>query len=366
MMARSPARPIKPDHESHWNLRIAAARAAQTRTRLSFLASTVISVALLIAIFNFEFSWSRNFAYSAKEASQTEVINQNLDKAPNPQGTIQAELIKNWIDSGRMKISLLGVDIGGDDATIMGSLSLYILTIWFFYCIRRENHSIVRLLQDAGQTQDKELKLAVFHDINSYTVFTAIGADRAIDTLETPIYEKPPEAHNRPRFLFLIFLPVITVLLMMTIDITSLCRDAVARNTNHTLLHEITHSTETLWSLSKSLWAKGEESQLMNGKELTQLGMIEFVALFFFVLIFMNCNEIRKCEKATETVLAEFYKRHINPSLATKITKRRSLREYLTTLTWYAAAAVSITAAVIAFWFFCILIKKSPIMDCLV
>jgi hypothetical protein len=50
--------------EDQWNIRIQAARDAQTRSRLSFLASTVISVAMLIAIFNFEFSWLRNVAVS--------------------------------------------------------------------------------------------------------------------------------------------------------------------------------------------------------------------------------------------------------------------------------------------------------------
>jgi hypothetical protein len=93
-----------------WSLRIAGARDAQTRTRWAFLASTVISVALIIAIFNFEFSWLRNFALK-KEFPSTAM-----------QTEIQKDLMKSWIDSGRLKISVLGVDIGGSDATIMGSL----------------------------------------------------------------------------------------------------------------------------------------------------------------------------------------------------------------------------------------------------
>jgi hypothetical protein len=97
-----------------WNIRIQAARDAQTRSRLAFLASTVISVAMLIAIFNFELSWLRELAPH--------------DDPGIKAGSAQAELVnearKEWVDSLRVKISLLRVDIDQDDSSVLGSFAL--------------------------------------------------------------------------------------------------------------------------------------------------------------------------------------------------------------------------------------------------
>jgi hypothetical protein len=185
--------------EDQWSIRIEAGRDAQTRSRFAFLACIVISVAIIIAVFNFELSWLRNI--TGPDPSGITAVQQEL----------RTETRKAWVNSERVKISLLGVNIAESDLSLIGSISLYVLTMWFFYCMRRENHLIANLLVDADQKNDKEIGLAVFHGIASYTVFTTIGGDEPIREVRPP-----PSRENRlPPVhwinIFLLFLPAITI-----------------------------------------------------------------------------------------------------------------------------------------------------------
>jgi len=228
---------------------------------------------MLISIFNYEFSWMRNVA---------------VNDDPNIlSGSIQAELRrearKEWVDSGRMKISLLGVDLAESDASLLGSFGLYVLTIWFFYCMRRENHLIAHLIIDADHHEKKEVSLSVYHGIASYTVFTTIGGDYPIGTVRPP----PPrwDAVDRIHFtnLGLLFLPAITILLMMATDMLSLYRASPYRPTPESLGFAL-----TAWE-----WA--------------QVAFVEAIALLFLVLTTVKCRDILNFEKATEHVLREFH-----------------------------------------------------------
>jgi hypothetical protein len=257
---------------NHWTIRVRAARDAQVRTRFAFLASTVISVALIIVIFNFEFSWYRNFANKT-----------DFHKVAEVQQEVQKEILKNWVDSSRLKIAVLGIDLGGSDATLLGSISLYILTTWFYYCMRRENHLIARLLIDADRSNDDDIKLAAYHAINSYTVFTTIGDDDPIRDLRPPPPHRHSVAHNRLMFLLLVFLPAVTILFMIGTDLWSLTHEALARDPAKLL------------------------SEMLSSSERTQIEVIDGIGILVFGAILSLCNNIRKCEGATEGVLRQFY-----------------------------------------------------------
>jgi hypothetical protein len=254
-----------------WEMRIAAGRDAQTRSRLAFLATTVISVSLIITIFNFNFSWLHNFAWpeSTHFTGVQEEVREGLRKA--------------WLEGGRLNISLLGIQIAGYDATILGSLSLYILTLWFYYCIRRENHLIANLLIDAKQKDDQDTSLAVYHGIASYTVFTTIGGDAPIKAIDPP----PPRANSvakiRPVNALLMFLPAITVAFMIVTDIWTLAHASPARD-----------SSDILWNLLST----GEKEQAAG---------IESCAIFLLLFITAACFAILQFEKSTESVLRQFH-----------------------------------------------------------
>jgi hypothetical protein len=256
--------------EDQWSIRIEAGRDAQTRSRLAFLACIVISVAIIIAVFNFELSWLRNF--TGADPSGITAVQQEL----------RAEARKTWLNSGRVNISLLGVNIAESDLSLIGSISLYVLTMWFFYCMRRENHLIANLLVDADQKNDREISLAAFHGIASYTVFTTIGGDEPIRAVRpsAPRVNRLPPVHWINIVLF--FLPAITILVMILGDVASLFQVSPFRP-----------SGDPLWKLLAS-W------------EWVQIAAIEAVAIFLLALTAIKCIEILKFERATEDVLREF------------------------------------------------------------
>jgi len=142
----------------HWSTRLACAHDTQSRTRLAFIAITIISIAIIVAEFNSYFSWyvqfltgGSNFPLPITDCD----THQNIDGCTFPQhinnaaAEAQKALIDEWIKSNRVTVSLLGVNFGMSDAAILGSISLFILSLWFFACIRRENHLIADLLIDA-------------------------------------------------------------------------------------------------------------------------------------------------------------------------------------------------------------------------
>lgn len=55
---------------------------------------------------------------------------------------------QNWINSQDVGIGLLGVTVNVDQFSLLGSLTLMIISFWMLFSFRRENRSIVSLLRD--------------------------------------------------------------------------------------------------------------------------------------------------------------------------------------------------------------------------
>jgi hypothetical protein len=184
-----------------------------------------------------------------------------------------------------VKINLLGVDLAEDDVSVIGSLGLYVLTLWFFYCMRRENHLIANLFIDALENGDQEINLSAYHGIASYTVFTTIGSDDPIQI----IHPRPPRemalarVHPTNIALALFFLPPFTISFTIITDVISLFRVSPFRFSTDPLIFN------------------------MNKWEWTEVVVIETVAALIFILTLIKCREILKFERATEGVLRQFH-----------------------------------------------------------
>jgi hypothetical protein len=89
--------------------------------------------------------------------------------------------------------------------------------------------------------------------------------------------------YNRLIFWILVFLPALTIAFMIATDVWSLFRPALVRNPNK-LLYE-----------------------LLSFSELIEVAAIELIAMFILGRILSTCNDILRCEKATEEVLQQFH-----------------------------------------------------------
>src|SRR2546423_14154117 len=107
-------------------IRIELMKEAIRRSRGAFIASTILSVSLIVTAWNAYMSSSRSFP---------------LHAAPLPNDSVaqwaQVELVKQWVDSLWVTITPLGIRIGISDAAVLGALGLYIIAVWMFFCVRR-------------------------------------------------------------------------------------------------------------------------------------------------------------------------------------------------------------------------------------
>src|SRR2546429_3064493 len=117
-------------------VRLEAVSQAQKRSRVAFLASTIIALAIIITMWNAYFSWYRSFVFKDKFAN-SELTHE-----------LQKSFVDEWIRSLKISIPVLGIQAGVGDAAVLGSLSIYISCIWLYFSMRRENHTIGILLRD--------------------------------------------------------------------------------------------------------------------------------------------------------------------------------------------------------------------------
>ncbi len=151
--------------------RIDAAAQAQKRSRAAFLASTIMSVAILIAMWNAYGSWYRSFLFKvASDETNTPKVDasQNIQKTDTRQEAQKAitqearkTLIDEWIRNREIILPILGIKAGIGDGAVVGSVSIYIVCIWVLLSMRRENHIIGILLEDTSSCL-KALRISYF------------------------------------------------------------------------------------------------------------------------------------------------------------------------------------------------------------
>jgi len=139
--------------------RLEGARTSQTQIRLTLGMMAVISTMMLIASYNAYLSYDYYWILESGRR-QTEAGQQPADKAnsadandPKPASERVAQVLtdqdlKDWSASRTVLISLLGIRVSVDDAPVLGSTVLCLLSLWLLLGARRENHTIASLLRD--------------------------------------------------------------------------------------------------------------------------------------------------------------------------------------------------------------------------
>lgn len=130
------------------SVRLESVASATSRTRRTFLIMTIFCAAINIALWNGYLSWIRGIAMPKMESGQTT----ENSEVKNPM-EINAEgnkkvLVDEWIRSQTISFNLLGIKLTTFDLSVLGSISLVIVMIWYFFAIRRENRTIVPFLKE--------------------------------------------------------------------------------------------------------------------------------------------------------------------------------------------------------------------------
>lgn len=228
---------METNHQKAYELRIQAAEDSLKRSRLAFFTTTVVSLAVLFAGWNAYVSWYRGFVTHDKFSDNPVTAH------------AQKELISEWVKSHTISVALLGIRVGVSDAAPLASFTLLITTIWFFYCVRRENHSIGTLLIES-KNEDIHTKEMIFHGIASQLVFIDLsGNDEPISRLS---YDPTDGPHSVPfvrgMLRFLAFLPAMTIFFVIIMDILSIVYlRSVFRDPPHTPLLQHMGLDDWIW-----------------------------------------------------------------------------------------------------------------------
>ncbi len=250
--------------------RIEAVRDAIKRSRLAFLVCNVGSASVLLAAWNAYFSWYRYFAI--KTSFATNPVTEEVQK----------ELLKGWVDSHVITISLLGIRIGVSDLALVGSVALFVVTAWYFYSVRKENHLIGVLLRDTQHTE-AQIRRYVYHGVSAYMVFITMTFD------DTPIRNLGPGGQQkaifflRPAMKILHFLPALVIAVLIAMDFL------------------------TVWWLPAAFRFPHDPLRgQLSGPEWLQFGIMEASAFAFLVLTCVLSKRSVEFGQATRNLLIEF------------------------------------------------------------
>jgi len=187
------------------------------RTRKIFIILNIVSIILMIAFFNSNYSWLRHketkYIKDYLDLQNSNIISDNavtikqkLD-IQNRQRLIE----KNAVDHRFLNIDLVGIVIYVEDLPLLGSFALAILLTWFFYSIRRET-GIIREIQKRINTEsDKNIVDYVFYGVSFKLLF---------NTIEN-VDEKQSVAHLIAVYVrrLLLYFPTIVLICVAMVDI---------------------------------------------------------------------------------------------------------------------------------------------------
>ena len=260
-------------------LRLAAVREATQRSRFVFIVMTIMTSTILIGLWNAVLSWDRGMAFRKQGLSAIVGKNQEF---------VAGEWFKNLFVS----VGVLGIRISTNDMAVIGSVSLIVIMVWFFFSQRRENRAIVSLLRDCGKKAekgelDKDACELVYEGIVQSIVFSDLGGgDKPIKGLdETPL------SSERDRFVrqllkFLMFLPPITIAMILVADVSSIFLPSYLREDN------------------RVLWRVLYENRLFL--EIGKIIVFECIAVSALLYTWQLCNGCIDFAQATSETIRDF------------------------------------------------------------
>lgn len=264
-------------------LRLEAVKEATKRGRLAFLVSTVASLAILITVWNAYASWNRFIPLSENGAFPKTEVTQAAQK----------ELLAEWVRSQTISVGLLGIRVIIFDAAFLGSISVFVISIWFFYSLRRANRTIGFLLSDTREEGDP-IKNLIYHGVVNHLIFAETNhgekdapKDVPIRSLDEALVTTKVTLFLRYSYQALFFLPFLAILSIVVGDMLSLLLlDAPFREGTSPILEEMKKASVLAW---------------------LKLIFMQLVALFLTYETLKLCWKSLEFERGTGKILKQYY-----------------------------------------------------------
>ena len=187
--------------------RLAAIADAQKRTRVALWITALVCCAILGVLWNAYFSWDRQWA----DLNPTHPENWG-------RRILIEERIRAWQDSYDINVGLLGIHVIGGDAAFLGSLVLLVLSYWIFLTLRDTNSEVGSFLISKANAEDAERE-RIHVSIRTGMVLESTRFAEPIRSLSDTPAEKPCAKSPSGPYKLLLFVPFITVLLIIASDL---------------------------------------------------------------------------------------------------------------------------------------------------
>jgi hypothetical protein len=181
---------------------------SQGRARVALFLILFASSTILVTEWNSYLSWDQKWAAETSEL-------------PSHWGQEQllTEQIRSWVETNTVNVALLGIRVSVSDAAVLGSIILFILSVYLCIALRRENHDVASLFRVVS-SKGTALRHTVLLRAQSSTL---LGPRNNNDAPFTALSGVPPKRQSLPlmpsvRWL-LTFLPVLTIVAVIASDL---------------------------------------------------------------------------------------------------------------------------------------------------
>jgi hypothetical protein len=201
------------------NARLEGVRDAMQRGRAAIFLTSLASLACLLAVWNNYFSWDRLVFESTHEKNRIADLKESSAAVPSElRGVYKTmdelageELVRNYVDNQKLSLSVIGMSVSSGDLLILGSVAMFMLSVYYFLCARRSNHEMGSLLVEAT-SHSKEYWRYVYFGIRSCIVFNVLShGDAPYTELHHPAESSHPVMAVRRTVRALAYMPSITI-----------------------------------------------------------------------------------------------------------------------------------------------------------
>ncbi len=269
---------------------IKAAETSIQRTRDVFMVVTIIGVMLLVANFNGNIPLIRNSIYQLE--LQQKKLSENNDHKTNitdNKNHAYDEILQSnrktrreiWEkELGILAIPVFGLKVHYWDANLIGAAAMSILSLWYYFAARRENHvvdEILKILNDKKDLREEDPSISewfsyVFSSISHQFVFITLTTQDSINGSKVNI----PKYYTTA----LVFMPFWVPLSACILDITTMFMPM------EYLRWEPFH--ESVWDKFDSYMS-------------TEICIREFITLMLVTYNFKTCTNIKRLQDNTKS-----------------------------------------------------------------
>jgi hypothetical protein len=172
--------------------RLDGAQEAQRQTRFTLGMMAVVSMMMLILSYNAYLSFDSGWILARASDSEHPIV--PADDAGSVADVLTHVALQDWADARSAEISLLGIRVSVDDAPILGTISLFLFSLWLLLVTRRENNTVGSLLRDTdtargpGGVEDRALyakgqRWRIFHTLLANNLFVTF--DRSMSRIDS-------------------------------------------------------------------------------------------------------------------------------------------------------------------------------------